>query len=419
MKIGIYNRYWNTMGGGEKYVGTMAEALLERHEVELICVEPVNDERLCSRLNLDLSGAKWVEWPSLACADLAPRTRDYDLFINATYCSSMVPQSPRSAYVIFFPHALKTAFSGWFGQVLIGSLRRFVSIRAPIERDAECYEEKSQNRVRGALNRFRLRAVRVLDRWGRLPFIGSYQARIVISSYSNAWMDKRWNTTGELLTPPINTAYFVTPSENKKQPVILSVGRFFSGGHNKKHLEMISAFRGMYDRGEIPVGWEYHLVGNVHRENGEHRDYFEKVLELAQGYPIKILNDLSSETLLAEYHSASIFWHASGWGEDVDRHPERFEHFGITTCEAMAAGVIPIVIARAGQLEIVQDGENGFLFEDENELVQKTLVLIGKFGSDEFEKMVKKAEKSAWGYDRSLFVDRLGEIMDDKFQMRI
>ena len=29
---------------------------------------------------------------------------------------------------------------------------------------------------------------------------------------------------------------------------------------------------------------------------------------------------------------------------DPDRHPDRFEHFGITTVEAMSAGAVPIVI---------------------------------------------------------------------------
>ena len=44
-------------------------------------------------------------------------------------------------------------------------------------------------------------------------------------------------------------------------------------------------------------------------------------------------------------------------GEDAERHPERFEHFGISVVEAMAAGAVPLVFGAAGPGEIVQDGD--------------------------------------------------------------
>ena len=78
--------------------------------------------------------------------------------------------------------------------------------------------------------------------------------------------------------------------------------------------------------------------------------------------------------LLAE---ASIYWHAGGFGEDPERHPERFEHFGIAVVEAMAAGAVPLVFAAAGPAEIVQHGVNGYLWETLDELVELTSRLIG------------------------------------------
>ena len=54
MKVGIYNRYWATMGGGEKHVGTIAEILLaEGHQVDLIRVGPVDEAEISSRMNLN------------------------------------------------------------------------------------------------------------------------------------------------------------------------------------------------------------------------------------------------------------------------------------------------------------------------------------------------------------------------------
>jgi glycosyltransferase involved in cell wall biosynthesis len=74
--------------------------------------------------------------------------------------------------------------------------------------------------------------------------------------------------------------------------------------------------------------------------------------------------------------SAKIYWHATGFAEDETTHPERMEHFGITTVEAMAAGCVPVVINKGGHPEIIQHGVNGFLWNTREELKQYTTVLI-------------------------------------------
>ena len=76
------------------------------------------------------------------------------------------------------------------------------------------------------------------------------------------------------------------------------------------------------------------------------------------------------------FAEASIYWHGGGFGEDAERHPERFEHFGITVVEAMAAGAVPVVFAAAGPQEIVEDGVNGFHWRTPDELVARTRQLI-------------------------------------------
>jgi glycosyltransferase involved in cell wall biosynthesis len=77
--------------------------------------------------------------------------------------------------------------------------------------------------------------------------------------------------------------------------------------------------------------------------------------------------------LLALYRKASIFWHAAGFGADENSRPEALEHFGMVTVEAMSAGCVPIAIARGGQLEVVEHGVSGFLWNDLNELKALTL----------------------------------------------
>jgi len=87
--------------------------------------------------------------------------------------------------------------------------------------------------------------------------------------------------------------------------------------------------------------------------------------------------DASGAALRDLYWRASVFWHAAGLGEDVERHPHRLEHFGIAAVEAMSAGCVPVVLGRAGQREIVEDGVSGLLFETVGELVARTRQLVG------------------------------------------
>ncbi len=87
---------------------------------------------------------------------------------------------------------------------------------------------------------------------------------------------------------------------------------------------------------------------------------------------ITIYKNASHETIKDLYRKASIYWHAAGYGEDLSKYPERAEHFGISTVEAMSYGAIPVVIAAGGQKEIIKDKENGFLWEDEDELLKFT-----------------------------------------------
>ena len=79
------------------------------------------------------------------------------------------------------------------------------------------------------------------------------------------------------------------------------------------------------------------------------------------------------EQLLGE---ASIYWHASGFGEDPRRHPDRFEHFGIALVEAMAAGAAPVVYGAAGPAEIVRDGVDGDHWRARSELIAITTRLM-------------------------------------------
>jgi len=205
-----------------------------------------------------------------------------------------------------------------------------------------------------------------------LRYVDSYHLICPISVFVQRWLQIYWGKEGEILYPPVDVDAY--SADREKKNIILNVGRFFSGSHNKKHLPMIQAFKQLCRNGL--QGWEFHLVGGV-APGRVHADYLDRVRRQAQGYPIFIHTDAPFAELKRLYEEASIYWHASGYGENENRNPIRFEHFGITTVEAMAAGCIPIVIAKAGQLETVEHERSGFLWSTLRELQDYTLRVVG------------------------------------------
>jgi glycosyltransferase involved in cell wall biosynthesis len=204
-----------------------------------------------------------------------------------------------------------------------------------------------------------------------------------------------WGRDSEVLYPPVT----LVPRQAKR-PVILSVGRFFvpGTGHNKKQLELVQAFRALVGSGRAG-GYELHLVGGC---APEHQPYLDQVTAAADGLAVVLHPDASGADLRQLYGEASIYWHAAGLGEDPERHPERFEHFGITTVEAMSAGAVPVVIDAAGQAEIVEQGVSGYRFRDQDELVSRTLDLIAD--DDRRHKLSMAAEERAQVFGWDAFV---------------
>lgn len=208
------------------------------------------------------------------------------------------------------------------------------------------------------------------EQGGSFDALASYEVVLSNSQFTQHWVKRMWQRDSGVLYPPITQI-----PRRPKTHTILGVGRFFipGTGHNKKQLELVGAFRQLVEQENPVEGWELHLAGGC---TAEHQAYLEKVRAAAEGLPVVLHPDATGEELRRLYGEASIFWHAAGLGEKVDRYPERQEHFGITTVEAMSAGAVPVVIDAGGQKEIVEEGVSGYRFDSAAELVRKTQVLI-------------------------------------------
>jgi len=175
-----------------------------------------------------------------------------------------------------------------------------------------------------------------------------------------------WSATGQggpVLYPPVQTDRY-TP--RPKRNVILNVGRFFKGSHNKKHIPMIRAFRSSWSRvspaGAAPCG----------RRGGRQRARRLPGAREARGRRAARAHPHRPALRRAEtiVRGGGDLLHASGYGESVSRNPIRFEHFGITTVEGMAAGAVPVVIGKAGQTEIIRHDVDGYLWHSLGELAR-------------------------------------------------
>lgn len=237
-------------------------------------------------------------------------------------------------------------------------------------------------------------------------FLESYNEILSISGYTEYWIKRYWKKDSRILFPPVDTESFKAGSKEK---IILSVGRFFPEHHNKKQYELARAFTEMVktDPNEMK---DYRLILAGGLENREsHTAYVEKIKEISEGYPIEIRTNISWSELKDLFSKAMIFWHAAGLNEDENKNPAKFEHFGITTVEAMSAGCIPVVINRGGQKEIIEEAVNGFKFEDISELKEKTIYVIKNY--DHIDKIKFRAISDSRKYSNKNFEENLLKII--------
>lgn len=378
LRVGLHSPYFgSTYGGGEKYLGTVAEVLRDaypEHRIEIVSPVPVDRERYRSVLGLDLAGITLRSGTrrvtpvhralarapglrplrnALVTRQAGALTREYDLWIAMAYVIPAVSRAARSVMLCQFPYPLR------------GERGR---------RDLAAFD----------------------------PLISQ-------SEYVRRCVERVWGRPSEVLYPPIEIPPG-DPDWQAKRPWILSVGRFVAGGHVKRHDLLVRAFRQLCDGGVR--GWELHLAGSLHQDR-DSRDYFQAVVRSAEGYPIRVRTDIPRDELRAEYAGASLYWHAAGYGVDEASHPEALEHFGMTTVEAMAYGAVPIVIARGGQTEVVDEGNTGYLWGDLDTLVTRSRALIDD--SPRRHQMAARARTATARFARETFARRLVGVLDPVF----
>jgi glycosyltransferase involved in cell wall biosynthesis len=379
LRVGVYDLYWQTLGGGEQVDGSIAQVLARDHDVTLLGPQAPDVDATRRRLGVDLSACGYRKVVDDAEAGAA--SADFDVFVNGTYLSKALNRAPVGYYYVHFPGEVPTRGDHLRSRLgVIGVKALSLAPRLP----------QRLTEVQAAFDR----------RVTRVEFVPTYTRYLANSQFTASWVEQLWGRPSDVLYPPVRPT--VRPGE--KAPLILVLGRFFdpSFGHSKKQHELLATFRSLHRAGALP-GWRMAIVGGCDATN---RDYALAVKRAARGLPVEVhVNAPGSvvERLLGE---ASIYWHGAGLGEDASSHPERFEHFGISVVEAMAAGAVPVVFGAAGPAEIVHDGVDGVHWNTLDQLADETVRLAAD--DDRRRQLAEAALRRASDFSADVFSNRPG-----------
>lgn len=245
--------------------------------------------------------------------------------------------------------------------------------------------------------------------WVKRSFMIDFKLRrinkiICNSFFTKSFIDSKFKVKSVVLYPPVD----IKPiSEHKRENIILTVGRFgmtLEGGNYKKQDVLIGVFKQMVNSGF--KNWKLVLSISSKKEDEAKLAILK---EMAKGFPVEFLDNPDRNKLFDLYSKAKIYWHASGAGEDLLNHPEKAEHFGISTVEAMGMGVVPVVINAGGQKETVVDKQSGFLWNQTSELIAFTRKLAED--TKLWSQMSLESKKRAAFFSKDNFEKNLSKLL--------
>lgn len=369
-KVCLFNPSWHSLGGGEKYILAIAEFLARdpTRTVRIVARDrDLTPERIRVAFNLRIDRAEFV-YVTARGARRALADADVSIVVSN-----------------FMPYGLRSGRNVLILQIPYGPITAATIVR------------------RCARGQFR-EAAKDLFRLRLLNEARYADTVLVYSEFVRSVLEQHHHVRATALAPPIDD--FSAPGV--RQRVILSVGRIFTGRYNDKRYDvLIEGFKRFCGQTR-DRSWEYRIVGNCGNDP-DSIAYLEALRARARGYPVHFHVDSPYADLKRHYNEATIFWHGAGYGVDDRREPERTEHFGMTTVEAMSAGCVPIVMNMGGQKEIVRHGESGFLWNTLEELVALTTMV----GNDSalVSRLQIAARNRFHEFDRSHFEERLAAIV--------
>ncbi|MDP1721730.1 MAG: glycosyltransferase family 4 protein [Candidatus Gottesmanbacteria bacterium] len=262
MNIGFYSPYLDTLGGGERYVFTLASHWSKMHSVSVFWNQSDILRNAQKRFNIDLSRIKVARniFGDTSVLKKLVLTRQYDLIFFLS--DGSIPSTLAKYNILHYQSP--------FGNISYSPIK-----------------------------------------------LTRYQVVVCNSQFTKDALDRRIRGDACVIYPPVSP---VPTSRTKKENIILSVGRF-TGIHTakKQHVLIESFTEGI--KIKKWNGWKLVFAGGM--MPGE-EGYLNHLKDISRGLPIIFEPNISFNKLTDYYLRARIYWHAAGFGESDPRFMEHF-----------------------------------------------------------------------------------------------
>lgn len=357
----VYNRYLRTVGGGERSTIDFGKALEDLGcSVTLISIKPVG---ISLEEILDLFGAKTsTKWELVEVEEEGDvfkfcKEKNFDVFLNHTFCSALPNPAPFGIYCVMFPQENSFAIS----EAL--KTYKVVNFISPF---TELYGE--------------------IFLGTDLPFLVN--------------------------PPPISSGHIEcsNASFEDKERLVINIGRFNIDGHCKCQLEAVEAFVDLQGRGIVDQTWKMIVAGHLNHGR-KNEAYFDLCKEKASKN-VEVRSNLSFTELSDLYRRAAVLWQFTGVTQPKGVMPQLCEHLGLVAMDALQYGAIPVVYERSGVGYLLKFGETGFMFSNTNELTGIMSLINNQFGCEYHRRLFEACQREANQFSYPSFVKSLSDVIE-------
>lgn len=262
LKIGFYNPYFDSLGGGERYVLTLAEHWSKTHDVSVFWDDKTFIEVSEERFGLDLSRIHVIP----------------NVFAKRFLVKKLIESASFDVLFFLSDGSIPTSLAK----------HNILHFQVPFQHIA-------------------------MSSWKAKR----YDIMVLNSQFTRREIDPTIPIPALVIYPPVDLGKI---SSKPKAKQILSVGRFNGLYGAKKQEILIDAFRQLKSKKKF-VGWKLILAGGCLPTD---EAYLNGLREQAKGYAIEFTVNCPYSTLQTLYETSAIYWHAAGFGETKPEHMEHF-----------------------------------------------------------------------------------------------